>query len=183
MVPMVEAFKQSKKICFTANNLALYMRKATGIQSHLIYYEEIFFLYFLNDIVLNQNDYPVSITIRIKEALLKVLSHTDNDDYKKYAEVMDIIISFRSKIYSDLFFKYNENFTPDFFLECFMYQSELLIYIQENNNFMDAKQKPCSLPEWIHKTAQDDTYKKIVNVLKDNIDMLLDFITYKAPVD
>lgn len=170
------ALKEAGKICYRANNLAFYIRKATGFQSSLIYYEEIIFFYVLNDIRLSLENQPVEIQIRVKDALLKILSHTDNTEYKKYEEIMDLIIDLRSRNYYDILLKYNEKCTPDFFTESFLYQAELINFIQENNSFMDIKQKPCSFSEWVKKSADNKNYQIITNVLKDNYDMMLDFI-------
>lgn len=169
-------FKEAQKICFAANNMALVLRTATNIQSQLIYYEEIFYFYAINDALYTIKNKPVKVQIRILDTLLKVLSHTDNPRYKEYAEIMKAILCSRSKKYYDILIKYENEFTPDFFLESFNYQSELLAYIKENDNFMNVKQNPLPFSEWIQKAAEDDMYMKIVNTLNNNIDLILDFI-------
>lgn len=167
---------EAQKICLAANNLAHAIRKKTNIQSKYIYYEEIFFFYFLNDVNLSINEAPVEVTIRIKPALLKLLSYTDSQEYKTISEYLDIFLCFRHKTYSDIMFKYSEILTPDFFINAFQFQSELIIYIQENNILMDPKQKPNSLSEWISKAAQDDYYSLIIKTLQSQFDMILDFM-------
>lgn len=176
MISFSDLQNEVNKICLNANNLALYIRQGTGIDSKLVYYEEIFFFYFLNNVALSIKEAPVELTTRIQPLLLKVLSHTDSPEYKEFGEYMDIFIAFRFKQYFNLMCKYSEKITPDFLSDAFQYQAELIVYIQENNCFMDPKQIPSPIPVWIQKAAKDDYLVLINKILNDHADMILDFL-------
>lgn len=169
-------YKDVKKIFDTSKKITDIITKTVNVDFELVYYEEIFFFYFLNDVSLNIIEAPVEFTTRILPSLKHVLLLSKLPKYKEYEEFIDLFIAFRTKNYCNLLFKYSEKITVDFLIEAFHYQSELIIFIQENNQLNNPKNIPSPLTEWIQKAAQNDYLQTISKTLADNIDIFLDYI-------
>ena len=169
-------YTEVKKIFDAASEVAEYISNKTKIDYELIYFEEIFFFYCLNNISLSINDMPMELIVRIKSSLLKALSLSKLQKYNEYKDVIEILLSFRTKNYLDLLLKYSEKFTIDFFQSAFIYQSELIVFIKQNNSLMQPKTKPSVFSEYIKQAAQNKDYKKISKLFEKQFALILDFI-------
>lgn len=161
------------KIYVAAEKLSKIICKKTHIKSDLIFYEEIFYFYFLNNASLCLDNTPGEVTNRIGSNLFAYLEKLN----KQLDPKIRLICFKRFKTYINMFLKYDEKFISDFFLETFMYQSELIVYIQENNAFMDPALPPSSSSTWIQKAATNNYYAKINKILNKHSNIILDFIT------
>ena len=168
-----------QRICVFANNLTLTLRKKTKIKSDLIFYEEVFFFYFLDNSFYNINDYPVEITSNVGTYLFKFLAGIKRGDYETFEKSLRRICWDRFKTYCDILAKYDEKYTPDFFFEAFMYQSELLDYIKIKNTFQPIYTPPSSLQDWIKKCVENTSLQKTCNLLVKNSNKILDYFSTK----
>ena len=171
-----DAVQQAQKVLCAANNFSFYIRKESGKDNKLVYYEEVFFFYFLNDVSLTLKNIPVEVTTKIFPAILNILSKTTCLDFERVKDYIEVVNSYRFKNYSNLLLKYNEKFTKDFFQASILYQSELISTIFGYDKLLDIKTKPSSISEWIQKAAENNYMINIKRILLNHYGEILNFI-------
>lgn len=164
--------KQVEKIAVYAAKLTAIIKKKTGISSNYVLYESLFYFYSLENILFSK--YGVDVIKPLTQKLFQSLEATNKLDYLNMKSLINVTCYKRYKTYLEIFEKNNKNLNSDFFMDCFMYMSELFIFIQENNNFSTSK--PLSNNEWINISVLDESYVLIVRALAKNINMFLRFI-------
>ena len=161
-------YKHVEKIKNYAQKITNLIYKKTKVNKTLIYYEEIFFFYFLNDVVFSLTDKPIYIKNQITALLFNEIEY-DYKDIKLHA-------FFRQKTYCNILLKYSEKISIEFLQDSFQYQSELINYISENNTLAPLKYSTSSLSDWLFLASDNKLIKKVNKLLVNKCNIIYDFI-------
>lgn len=172
----IEINSHVQKICIYANNLTIKFQKKIKTKSDFIFYELIFFFYFIDNAFYSINNYPVELTSNVGPYLFKTLENINRGDYQSIKDKIRHFCWDRIKVYGSIIDKYNEKFTPDFFMEAFFYLSDLIIYIKNKNEFCRWNTQALTLQDWIQKAALNDDYNKLRKLYVKEADTIIDFL-------
>ena len=164
--------KQVEKIAVYAAKLTSIIRKKTGISSNLVLYEVLFYFYFLDNAFFLK--YDVDVLKQITSRLFLSLEATNNLEYQNMKSTIKVTCFKRYKTYFEIFEKYDKKFTADFFMDCFMYLSDRIVYIQEYNEFSTLPRM--EYEQFIKMSVLNENYFYINKLLSTRINMFLKFL-------
>lgn len=164
------AFNNALRIYNMSKYMASYISVENHIKSDFLFFEEVFFFYFLNNVALSILEAPAEVTTHVLPILLDLFEHENIPGYINNKNIIDTMIHSRFRMYFDIMYKNNEKLSKAFFLEAFENQAICINNIQLYNSLIDTKN--------IVLSNQDLSI--IIKSLTHNQKLINSFITKKA---
>ncbi len=118
-----------------ATLMAKHIENNLQINSTLLFYEQVYFLYFLRDINAISKNIPESARHAMLSDLILTLEHKHKLDYLTNKDDFKNMFSNRYANYLNILMRDKYNFSDNFFNEIFEYQTAQVISIKDKNKF------------------------------------------------
>jgi len=169
------AFNRIENIITYAKLLTKNIEKELGKQSPLLIYEQLFYLYFIDDVKLVCENCPEDVRQLTQGLLFKSLSYTKNIEYQNNKKLIADIFNLRQQQYTKFMQKDDFKFSNQFFYNIIDFQVELLACIQKHDTF--SKYDPFASPlEASKKDASGLVHTaQLKSVLAQNLELIIKF--------
>ena len=153
------------------------------IDSFLIFYEQIYLLYFLRDMYAIGQKVPEASRHAILNDLIIILDKNHKLDFLKNKDDFKNTFSKRYENYMYILLQDNYNFSDNFFNDVIEYQCLLIATIETKDTFSDIKAASLECTDYEYGIEGDCVYKtknrhnEIKNILMDNLQFINTFMS------